>query len=176
MSKENVSVVICKTHTQAENAVEELQRLGFDMKKLSLVGKDYQAKDHVIGYYNIGDRVSYWGKQGAFWGGLWGTLFGSAFFLVPGIGPLVVAGPLVSAIVECLDGTFVVKGMSALGAGLNSLGVTRKSILAYETAIKSEMLVLVLHGSTDELSRATDILNEVSQEVRVPAVSISVMT
>jgi hypothetical protein len=53
----------------------------------------------VIGYYNAGDRMKYWGKLGAFWGGFWGLLFGSAFFLIPGVGPLLVAGPLVGWIV-----------------------------------------------------------------------------
>ena len=69
------------------------------MKKLSIVGKDYHTDEHVVGYYNAGDRMMYWGKLGAFWGGLWGMRFGSAFFFVPGVGPLLVAGPLVTWIV-----------------------------------------------------------------------------
>jgi hypothetical protein len=40
--------------------------------------------------------MKYWGKQGAFWGGLWGMLFGAAFFAIPGLGPILVAGPLVA--------------------------------------------------------------------------------
>ena len=72
--------------------------------------------DCTLGYYNTGDRMMYWGKLGAFWGGLWGLLFGSAFFLVPGIGPLVVAGPLVTWIVGALEGAVVMGGFSALGA------------------------------------------------------------
>ena len=27
------------------------------MKKLSIVGKDYHTEDHVIGFYNAGDRM-----------------------------------------------------------------------------------------------------------------------
>ena len=50
------------------------------MKKLSIVGRDYHTDEHVVGYYNTGDRMKVWGKAGAFWGGLWGFLFGSAFF------------------------------------------------------------------------------------------------
>ena len=65
------------------------------MKKLSIVGKDYHTEEHVVGYYSTGDRMLYWGELGAFWGGFWGLLLGSAFFWVPGIGPLVVlTGPL----------------------------------------------------------------------------------
>jgi uncharacterized membrane protein len=123
MSKGNAGVVVFNTHTEAENAVKELQRSGFNMKKLSIVGKDYHTEEHVVGYYNAGDRMNFWGKRGAFWGGLWGILFGSAFFLIPGIGPLVVAGPLVSAIVGGVEGAVIVGGLSALGAGLYSIGI-----------------------------------------------------
>ena len=99
MSEKNSVVAILTLHDQAEDAVRELQKDGFDMKKLSIVGKDYHTDEHVVGYYNTGDRMMYWGKLGAFWGGFWGLLFGSAFFWVPGIGQVLVAGPLVTWIV-----------------------------------------------------------------------------
>ena len=142
MSNENAAVAILNTHTEAENAVKELQRSGFDLKKLSIVGKDYHTEENVVGYYNIGNRMYSWGKLGAFWGGLWGILFGSAFFFIPGIGPLVVAGPLVSSIVGGLEGAVMLGGLSALGAGLFSLGIPKDSILKYETAIKSDKFML----------------------------------
>lgn len=167
MLKQDAAVAILNTHSEAENAVKELQRSGFDLKKLSIVGKDYHSEENVIGYYNAGDRMSYWGKQGAFWGGIWGMLFGSAFFLIPGIGPLVVAGPLVSAIVGGLEGAVVFGGASALGAGLYSIGIPTDSILQYETAIKSEKFVLVVHGSGEELGAARDILQHMGHEVRM---------
>src|SRR5580692_1301004 len=99
INENNAVVAIYKSHTEAEAAVKELQKSGFDMKKLSIVGRDYHMDEQVVGYYNTGDRMKHWGKMGAFWGGIWGLLFGSAFFLIPGVGPLVVAGPLVGWIV-----------------------------------------------------------------------------
>ena len=166
MSKES-AVVILSTHAEAENAVKELQQSGFDMKKLSIVGRDYYTEEHVVGYYNAGDRMSFWGKGGAFWGGLWGVLFGSAFFLVPGIGPVLVAGPLVSAIVAGLEGAMVVGGMSALGAGLYSIGIPRDSVLKYETAIKNERFIIVVHGSAAELAKAKDVLANMGHNVQL---------
>ena len=103
MSNTNSVVAVFASHDQAENAVRELQRDGFDMKKLSIVGKDYHTEEHVVGYYTTGDRMLYWGKLGAIWGGFWGLLFGSAFFWVPGVGQLLVAGPLVMWIVGALE-------------------------------------------------------------------------
>ena len=99
MTKNNAVVAIYKSHAEAEAAVKELQQSGFDMKKLSIVGRDYHTDEHVVGYYNVGDRMKYWEKMGAFWGGIWGWLFGSAFFSIPGLGPLLVEGPLVTWIV-----------------------------------------------------------------------------
>ena len=80
----NAMIAVYNTHIEAEAGIKELQKAGFSMKKLSIVGKDYHSNEHVVGYYNTGDRMRYWGKLGAFWGGIWGLLFGSAFFMIPG--------------------------------------------------------------------------------------------
>jgi hypothetical protein len=164
MSKNNSIVAIYPSHTAAEAAIKELQHSGFDMKKLSIVGRDYHTDEHVIGYYNAGDRMKYWGKMGAFWGGIWGMLFGSAFFLIPGVGPLLVAGPLVAWIVGALEGAVVVGGLSAVGAGLYSLGIPKDSILRYERALTTGKFVLVAHGSLDETTRAKEILGRTMPE------------
>ena len=158
MSETNSVVAIYETHSQAEEAVKELQRAGFDMKKMSIVGRDYHTEEHVVGYYNVGDRMKYWGKQGAFWGGIWGMLFGFAFFAIPGIGPILVAGPLVAWIIGGLEGAVVVGGLSALGAGLYSIGIPKDSVVKYESALKSDKFLLLAHGTANEVARARDIM------------------
>lgn len=164
MNKNNSIVAVYPSHTAAETAVKELQQDGFDMKKLSIVGRDYHTDEHVVGYYNVGDRMMHWGKIGAFWGWIWGLLFGSAFFFIPGLGPLLVAGPLVAWIVGALEGAVVVGGVSALGAGLLSLGIPKNSVLKYETALKTDKFVLVVHGSADEVTHARKILDHTSAD------------
>ena len=163
-SNTNSVVAVFGSHAQAEDAVRELQKDGFDMKKLSIVGKDYHTDEHVVGYYTTGDRMMYWGKLGAFWGGFWGLLFGSAFFWVPGIGQLLVAGPLVMWIVGALEEAALFAGLSALGAGLYSIGIPKDSILQYETQVKNDKLLLVLHGTADEVKRASDLLHQTGAE------------
>jgi len=78
------------TQMETNNSV---QTTGFDMKKLSIVGKDYHTEEHVIGFYNAGERMKVWGKRGTFWGTFWGMLLGSALFVIPGVGHLFVLGP-----------------------------------------------------------------------------------
>jgi hypothetical protein len=159
MTDTNAVIAVYDTHSAAEDAVKELQKSGFDMKKLSVVGKEYHTDEQVVGYYNAGDRMKYWGKWGAFWGGFWGLLFGSAFFWVPAIGPVLVGGPLVAWIVAGLENALVVGGLSAIGAGLYSIGIPKDSIVTYETAIKAGQYLVVAHGTSAEAARAKDILS-----------------
>jgi uncharacterized membrane protein len=159
MEDTNATVAVFDTHAEAEDAVKELQKAGFDMKKLSVVGKDYHTEEQVVGYYNAGDRMKHWGKLGAFWGGLWGLLFGAAFFWVPGIGPVLVGGPMVAWIIAALEGAVLVGGISAIGAGLVSLGIPKDSIVEYESALKAGKFVVVAHGTADDVSKARNIMS-----------------
>ena len=158
MVEENSCVAVYGEHLQAEAAVRQLLGEGFDAEKLSIVGKGYQREEHPIGFYNTGDRMKLWGAQGAFWGGLWGLLLGAAFFWVPGLGTVIIAGPLVGALVAALKGAVVVGGLSVLGAALYSIGIPKDSIIRYETAIKSDQYLLIVHGDQSEVERAHDVL------------------
>ena len=158
MSEMNAVVAIYGTHTEAEEAVKALQHAGIDMHTLSIVGKDYHTEEQVVGYYNTGDRMKYWGKTGAFWGGFWGLLFGSAFFAIPGIGPVLVAGPVVAWIVGALEGAAVVGGLSAIGAGLYGMGIPKDSVVQYEMALKTDKFLLMVHGTAAEVEKARDII------------------
>jgi uncharacterized membrane protein len=154
MSITNSVVAIYDTHEQAERAIKELQEAGVDMKSLSIAGKDTHTDEHVVGYYNAGDRMKYWGKVGAFWG----LLFGSGLFLIPGVGPILVAGPLVAWIIAGLEGAAVVGGVSAIGAGLVSIGIPKDSVLKYEVALKTDKFLLIVHGTEDAVSNAKNII------------------
>ena len=157
-----------KNHSDAESAIKELERSGFDMKKLSIVAKEFQTDQSVVGYYNTGDRMAVWGKAGAFWGWIWGLVFGSAFFFVPGIGPVVVGGPLVSWLIGAIETAAVVGGLSVLGAGLYSFGIPKDSVLRYETAIKADKFVLIAHGSSREIDQAKNIIEgSMAEEFKV---------
>jgi uncharacterized membrane protein len=158
MSELNAVVAVYSTHVEAEEAVKELQRSGIDMRTLSVIGKDAHTDEHVVGYYNTGDRMKYWGKAGAFWGGFWGLLFGAAFFAIPGLGPILAAGPVVAWIVGALEGAVVFGGLSALGAGLYSMGIPKDSIVKYEMALKTDKYLLLVHGTTAEVEKARGVL------------------
>lgn len=162
--KENSVVAVYRQHTDAENAINLLKKGDFNIKKLAIVGQGYHTEDQVVGYYTTGDRMKHWGKRGAFWGGLWGMLVGSAFFLIPGVGPVLVAGSAVGWIVGALESAAVVGGLSALGAGLFSLGIPKDSALKYESSVKAGKFVLIAHGTPEEAEAARRILANTSAE------------
>jgi len=158
MTEVDSVVAIYETHGQAESAIKELQEAGVDMKSLSVAARGTHTDEHVVGYYNAGDRMKYWGKIGAFWGGFWSLLFGSAFFAIPGIGPILVAGPLVAWIIGALEGAVVVGGVSAIGAGLVSIGIPKDSVVKYDVALKTDKFLLLVHGTPEAVERARRII------------------
>ena len=177
MSEQNAVVAVYSSHEEAENAVKELQRSGIDMHNLSIIGKDTHTDEHVVGYYNAGDRMKYWGKTGAFWGGFWGLLFGSAFFAIPGIGPVLVAGPVVAWIIGALEGAAVVGGLSAIGAGLYSMGIPKDSVLQYELALKTDHFLLMVHGTAKAVETARGVIENtrpVNVTLHTPEVAAAV--
>jgi len=92
------------------------------------------------------------------WGWLCGLLGGVALFIIPDLGPVIVFGPLVGGLVGALGGSVVVGGLSALGAGLYSIGIPKDSIVEYETALKSAQFLVMAHGTDEEVATATRIL------------------
>ena len=167
-SKENSVVAVYPQHSDAENGINLLKKSDFNVKKLAIIGQGYHTEDQVVGYYSTGDRMKHWGKRGAFWGGLWGLLVGSAFFMIPGIGPVMVAGSAVAWIVGALESAIVVGGLSALGAGLYSIGIPKHSALKYESSIKAGKFLLIAHGTGEEAEAARRILaNTGAEELNV---------
>jgi hypothetical protein len=76
MEQADTVIAVFADHNAAEAAIKKLAADGFEMKHLSVVGKGYQTEEKVVGFYNIGDRIKFWGTRGAFWGGFWGLFFG----------------------------------------------------------------------------------------------------
>jgi len=137
------------SHHEADQAIRDLQTSGCDMQQLSVIGRGYYTEQGMVGSYTSGDQTKAWGTTGAFWGSLWSVLVGSAFFLVPGIGPLFVAGPVAGRIVAELEDAAAVGQLNALGAALCRFGVPQASIREYETEIRTGKFVLIAHGSLE---------------------------
>jgi len=158
MGKTNSVVAVFDDHLLAENAVKKLTEAGFEMQNISVVGKGYQTEEKVVGFYNSGDRIKFWGARGAFWGGLWGMFFGGLFLTIPVFGHVVVLGYLATMVIAGLENAIMVGGLSALGAALYGIGIPKDSVIKYETALKADSFLVMAHGTAEEMARAKDVL------------------
>src|SRR5579863_2101819 len=158
MENVDTTIAVFSDHQAAEAAVKRLTSAGFEMKNLSVVGKGYHTEEKVVGFYNMGDRVKFWGTRGAFWGGLWGLFFGGLFLTIPVVGHVVVLGYLAGMAITAVENAIVVGGLSALGAALYSIGVPKDSVIKYEGALKADGFLVMAHVTADETTRAKAIL------------------
>ncbi len=162
METTDTVIAVFADHNAAETAIKKLTASGFEMKNLSVVGKGYHTDEKVVGFYNTGDRVKFWGTRGAFWGGLWGMFFGGLFLVVPVVGHVVVLGYLAAVAISAIETAVMVGGLSALGAALYSIGIPKDSVIQYETALKADSFLVMAHGTAEEMARAKAILGTVN--------------
>jgi hypothetical protein len=158
MQKIDTVIAVFAEHPAAEAAVKKLSAAGFEMKNLSVVGKGFETDEKVVGFYNMGDRVKFWGTRGAFWGGFWGLFLGGLFMTAPIIGHVVVLGYLATIAFAGIENAVIVGGLSALGAAIYSVGVPKDSVIQYETAVTNDSFLVMAHGPADEIARAKTIL------------------
>ncbi|CCG07213.1 general stress protein [Pararhodospirillum photometricum] len=158
MTSPDVTIAVFSDHLAAENAVKILSANGFQMNAISVVGKGYHTEEKVVGFYNTGDRVKFWGLRGAFWGGLWALFLGGLLLTLPVTGPVMVLGGLAATAVAVVENAIVVGGLSALGAALYSLGLPKDSVIEYEAAVIADNFLVMAHGSPEDIARARALL------------------
>ncbi len=170
----HIVMALFKTHGAADEAVRALGRAGVALSNISVLGRNYHSEDQPIGYFNAGDRARFYGKFGAFWGGLAGLLLGSGFFFLPVVGPIVVLGPLTSMIVGGLEGAVIAGGVSALAGAFTALGVPKDSVIRYETAIKADSFLVTVHAQEADAGRIQQVLRDAGgSDVEVHEVAAS---
>jgi hypothetical protein len=173
---EHSVVAVYGSHTAAEAAVRALQGAGVDMKILSIIGKDFQAQENVLGFYTSKDKIKVWGGRGAFWGSLWGLFVGGGVFFVPAIGPLVVLGPLVGWIVGALEGAAVGGAAGIVAAALTTIGIPEDSVVKYEVEVKAGKFLVLARGSAEVVEHARAVLGTTGAShvaVHAPCVAVA---
>ncbi len=159
MKNTSHAIAVFHDHASAEQAIKTLGEEGFPMTNLSIIGKGYHTDEKVVGFYNLGDRVRFWGSRGAIWGGLWGLFLGGMVLTIPVIGHVIVLGYLATVAVSAVEGAAVLGGLSALGAALYSLGIPQDSVVAYESAIEADNFLVMARGSEADMVRARTTLH-----------------
>jgi hypothetical protein len=153
---------------EAEAALKQLVEDDFPMDRVSLLGRAASPGDDPIGVYyaGAGERMKGWGAMGALWGGLWGLVSGAAgMFLVPGLGPLLAAGPVVEALAGAAAGAGIGGGAlagaaaaSELTLAVHRMGVPEDRLEALRRHIEEGRFLLILIVGEEESGRWRKVL------------------
>lgn len=146
---------IFNEHAQAARVLEQLIEKDFPMDRVSLLGRAGGQGDDFLGvsYRDTEQRMKIWGLQGAAWGALLGLLAGAAgVFVVPGLGAVMVAGPLVEALGGAVLGGAGMAGAAAvtqLAATFHRMGMPADTVDRLHQAIEDGKYLLILHADTE---------------------------
>lgn len=160
MTTQSVCIGVFNSLDDARKALEPLRGSGIDDQQVSLVGKDHPDDGQIHGYHTTGEVMKFWGSQGAMWGGLAGVLASAGLIFVPGIGPLLMGGPLLSLLVGGVEGGVALGGAEALFAGVAHLALSKDSLVLYEEQLKAGKWLLLVHGETEQSLQAQAILEK----------------
>lgn len=149
----NTTVGIYDTHEKAIEAVEELNRAGFPVQQLSLIGKAVVIDElmHVKNNRRIKNAPAI---IGAILGPILGILIGVKVFAIPGLGFLFGTGAFLGALAGFPLG-IACGGVLTLFA---TLVIKSRSVLKYNEHIKEKGFQVIAHGNKAEVNRAKEIL------------------
>lgn len=159
IATEQAAVAVYRNHADAEEAVRHLQQGGVPINRISIIGRDWQVREDVQGFYRPSDAALEGAGEGAWVGGLFGLLVGFGYFLFPVVGPLVVLGPLAGLIAGAIGGA----GIGALISALVTLGVPQEQALKYRSRLEAGEFLVVVHGAPAEVAHAQQILQTTNQ-------------
>ncbi len=158
MQESDSVIAVFADQGAAEMAVRRLTAGGFMVESLSVLGKAYDRDEKVVGFYNTGGQVRFWGERGVFWGRMWSLFSGGLFVTVPVVGPVIVLGHLATTAMSAVEGLTDNGGMNAIGVALAGIGIPRDSAIQFEFAVKADGFVVMAHGVGTDIGRARAIL------------------
>jgi hypothetical protein len=158
MSEINSTVGEYESHDAAVEAVKRLNKGGYPMNKVSIIGKELERIEDIKGYYTCTDAAKTGAGIASFWGALFGILVGVGFIVVPGIGGVFVAGSLAATLLGGIEGAALGALGGSIFGGLLGLGVGRDKMLKYQESLKAGKYLVIAHGTKVEAKRAHEIL------------------
>ena len=147
MSKDSVFGIV-KTHAQAEQLVEDLQRAGFPASEISVLLPDREGK-HDIGHVKATkapEGATTGAATGGVTGGVLGLLAGIGALAIPGVGPFIAAGPIMAA----LSGAAIGATTGGVVGGLIGMGIPEIEAKRYEGKLKEGNYLIAVHAHDDD--------------------------
>jgi hypothetical protein len=151
-------VAVYSDHVSAEHAIRLLHKDGFPLDELSIIGHNIEVTEEPRGFVSTGDYVTAGARSGALLGGFTGIALGAAFLILPGIGPIVVAGPLAAAILASIEGAVAGVALGAISGALVAWGVPKEHAIKYESEVKGGKYLVIVKGNDANIARAISLL------------------
>jgi hypothetical protein len=148
---------IYKSVDAANQATDLLLQAGFATSDISAllpknVGSSEMAAEKAT---KAPEGATAGASAGALVGGTLGLLAGIGALAIPGVGPLIAAGPIMAS----LAGLGVGGAVGGIAGALVGMGIPEFEAKRYEGRIKDGGLLLSVHCNTsDEIKRAKDIM------------------
>lgn len=156
--EENTTVTIYSNPDQVQSALVQLEKFGFDLNRISVIGKAYRDQKELAAYYEQDKKLKCWGERSEFWNRLSSVIRKWVLFSCPGTGSLLVVGPIAVWIVAVLNNSAIFVGLSALGATLYSMGLAKDRVQDCEESLRKGSYLLIVHGPAQEVTQAKKIL------------------
>jgi hypothetical protein len=162
MSKTSV-FCIAKSESQAVNIVDRLKAANFSNNDISVLfpdktgSRDFAHEQHT----KAPEGAATGGITGGVLGGTFGWLVGIGALAIPGVGPLIAAGPLMAA----LGGAAVGGALGGITGALVGFGIPEYEAKRYEGKVRAGNLLISVHTeSSDEAKRAKEIFKDAGAE------------
>lgn len=162
------------TRQEAETAVSELVRDGFSRDRISIVASHRPAGTRAGDTPNIGPieetgSLEDTGEKAAI-GGMAGFIIGIAALAIPGVGPLIAAGPLAAALTGAAAGA----ATGGLIGVMTKDGVPEAEARRYTKAISSGRVMVSVYSEPERVDLAAGILDRCGAiDVDEPAEHVS---
>src|ERR1700678_2811705 len=155
--KNTAAFGIYQSRATAEAAVDQLTSAGFSNDDVSVLMADNQGSREFAAEKNTKapEGAATGAGVGGTVGGTLGLLAGIGALAIPGVGPLIAAGPIMGA----LAGLGVGGAVGGLLGALVGMGIPEYEAKRYEGRAKDGGILLSVHcDSSEEISRAKEIL------------------
>jgi hypothetical protein len=150
-------VGVFRSKESATDAINELKRNGYE-REISLVARDEKTKDYDS-EADPGDRMTMEDQNlsdgvfaGGALGGIAGLLAGAGALLIPGVGPIIAAGPLAAFLTGVVGGGLV--------GGLVDFGIPEERGRYFEERVKKGDILVTIKAQEDEVSEISSVLRE----------------
>jgi hypothetical protein len=149
---------IYKSSAHAERAVDQIAAAGFSHNDISVLLPDNMSSKEFAHEKNTKapEGTTTGVATGGVVGGTLGLLAGIGALAIPGVGPLIAAGPIMGA----LAGVGVGGAVGGLIGALVGMGIPEYEAKRYEGRVKNGGVLLSVHCDTsDEIKRAKALLD-----------------